>query len=75
VAGAISSPQQGEGAADPLVEGSPDLAAPHRLVAVTTLSWSTCSRVELGQGGVTVGRPIVNTTVWILDDAGAPAPI
>jgi hypothetical protein len=40
-----------------------------------TTVWSTCSRVELGQGGVTIGRPIDNTTVWILDDVGAPVPI
>jgi hypothetical protein len=37
--------------------------------------WSTCGRVELGQGGISIGRPIDNTTVWILDEAGAPAPI
>jgi amino acid adenylation domain-containing protein len=40
-----------------------------------TTVWSTCARVELGQGGVTIGRPIANTTAWILDDAGAPVPI
>ncbi|HEY0190807.1 MAG TPA: amino acid adenylation domain-containing protein [Kofleriaceae bacterium] len=40
-----------------------------------TTVWSTCARVQLGQGDVTIGAPIANTTVWILDDAGAPAPI
>ena len=40
-----------------------------------TTVWSTCGRVELGQGGVSIGRPIDNTEVWILDDAGALVPI
>jgi amino acid adenylation domain-containing protein len=40
-----------------------------------TTVWSTCGRVEAGQGAVSIGRPIDNTTVWILDDAGAPVPI
>ena len=40
-----------------------------------TTVWSTCARVELGSGGVTIGTPIANTTAWILDDAGAPVPI
>ncbi|MEZ4360740.1 MAG: amino acid adenylation domain-containing protein [Kofleriaceae bacterium] len=40
-----------------------------------TTVWSTCGRVRAGQGTITIGAPIANTTVWILDDAGAPAPI
>ncbi len=40
-----------------------------------TTVWSTCERIELGSGGVTIGRPIANTQVWILDDAGALVPI
>ncbi|HEU4728990.1 MAG TPA: non-ribosomal peptide synthetase [Kofleriaceae bacterium] len=40
-----------------------------------TTVWSTCGRVELGQGGISIGQPIDNTSVWILDDAGALAPI
>jgi amino acid adenylation domain-containing protein len=40
-----------------------------------TTVWSTCARVELGSGGVTIGTPIDNTTIWILDDAGRPVPI
>jgi amino acid adenylation domain-containing protein len=40
-----------------------------------TTVWSTCGQVEAGQGGVSIGRPIDNTTVWILDDAGSPVPI
>ncbi|HEX3759257.1 MAG TPA: amino acid adenylation domain-containing protein, partial [Kofleriaceae bacterium] len=40
-----------------------------------TTVWSTCGRVELGQGEISIGRPIDNTEVWILDDAGGLAPI
>ncbi|MEO7734481.1 MAG: non-ribosomal peptide synthetase, partial [Kofleriaceae bacterium] len=40
-----------------------------------TTVWSTCARIELGQGGVTIGKPIDNTSAWILDEAGAPVPI
>jgi acyl-coenzyme A synthetase/AMP-(fatty) acid ligase len=40
-----------------------------------TTVWSTCGRIEAGQGGVPIGRPIDNTEVWILDDAGEPVPI
>ncbi|HEY0481661.1 MAG TPA: amino acid adenylation domain-containing protein [Kofleriaceae bacterium] len=40
-----------------------------------TTVWSTCGRVELGRGGVSIGTPIDNTEIWILDDAGEPVPI
>ncbi|HWO17375.1 MAG TPA: amino acid adenylation domain-containing protein [Kofleriaceae bacterium] len=41
-----------------------------------TTVWSTCARVELGKGGgVTIGQPIHNTQVWILDEAGELVPI
>ncbi|HEY6039683.1 MAG TPA: non-ribosomal peptide synthetase, partial [Kofleriaceae bacterium] len=40
-----------------------------------TTVWSTCSRVEAGRGGVTIGTPIDNTEVWIVDDHGDLAPI
>ena len=40
-----------------------------------TTVWSTCGKVEAGQGGVSIGTPIDNTQVWILDDRGAPVPI
>ncbi|HSK03487.1 MAG TPA: amino acid adenylation domain-containing protein, partial [Kofleriaceae bacterium] len=40
-----------------------------------TTVWSTCGRVELGRGGVTIGQPIDNTEVWILDEHGDLAPI
>ena len=40
-----------------------------------TTVWSTCRRIEAGQGGVSIGRPIDNTQVWVLDEAGAMVPI
>ena len=40
-----------------------------------TTVWSTCWRVERPADGIRVGHPIANTTVWILDDAGALCPI
>jgi len=40
-----------------------------------TTVWSTCSQVAAGQGGISIGGPIANTSVWILDDAGGPVPI
>ena len=40
-----------------------------------TTVWSTCGRVVAGQGTITIGRPIANTSVWILDEAGQPTPI
>ncbi len=40
-----------------------------------TTVWSTCWRVEHPERGIVIGRPIANTTVWILDAACAPCPI
>ena len=40
-----------------------------------TTVWSTCGQIALGQGSIAIGRPIANTTVWILDDAGGLVPI
>jgi amino acid adenylation domain-containing protein len=40
-----------------------------------TTVWSTCARIEAGRGGVTIGTPIDNTEVWIVDDHGDLAPI
>ena len=39
-----------------------------------TTIWSTCARVTDG-ADVTIGRPIDNTTVWILDEANGPLPV
>jgi amino acid adenylation domain-containing protein len=33
-----------------------------------TTVWSTCWKVERPEGGITIGRPIANTTVRILDE-------
>jgi amino acid adenylation domain-containing protein len=40
-----------------------------------TTVWSTCCRIESPHSGIGIGRPIANTTVWILDEAGEPCPI
>jgi len=40
-----------------------------------TTVWSTCGRIEAGQGGITIGRPIDNTQVWILDERGELVPV
>lgn len=43
-----------------------------------TTVWSTCWRVEpmrVAQRGVSIGKPIANTTVWILDAEGQRCPV
>lgn len=41
-----------------------------------TTVWSTCHRVEdVRSARIPIGRPIANTSVWILDDAMNPCPI
>jgi amino acid adenylation domain-containing protein len=40
-----------------------------------TTVWSTCARIEPGQGDISIGAPIANTEVWVLDENGDPAPI
>jgi amino acid adenylation domain-containing protein len=40
-----------------------------------TTIWSTAGPVERGTAVISIGRPIANTTVYILDSAGAPAAI
>ncbi|MEX2579662.1 MAG: amino acid adenylation domain-containing protein [Verrucomicrobiales bacterium] len=39
-----------------------------------TTVWSTVEKIEEGDGAVTIGRPIANTEVYILDDHQAPVP-
>ncbi|MGI4779577.1 MAG: amino acid adenylation domain-containing protein [Janthinobacterium lividum] len=43
-----------------------------------TTIWSTVWRVDLaqiGRGGISIGKPIDNTTVWVLDDHLRPLPV
>ncbi|WP_130618209.1 non-ribosomal peptide synthetase [Dyella amyloliquefaciens] len=40
-----------------------------------TTVWSTCWRVEHPGRGISIGAPIANTTVWIVDEQGQPCPI
>ena len=39
-----------------------------------TTIWSTCVRIFDAADGITVGRPIANTRVWVVDDALRPLP-
>ena len=40
-----------------------------------TTVWSTCARITDAAAAITIGRPIANTTVWILDGNGGSCPI
>jgi amino acid adenylation domain-containing protein len=40
-----------------------------------TTIWSTADKVERGADQISVGRPIANTQVYVLDPAGEPCPI
>jgi amino acid adenylation domain-containing protein len=40
-----------------------------------TTVWSTCTRVTDANAAITIGRPIANTSVWVLDDQRQPCPI
>ncbi|MEO6366659.1 MAG: non-ribosomal peptide synthetase, partial [Steroidobacteraceae bacterium] len=40
-----------------------------------TTVWSTCERIQPGQGSIGIGRPLANTQVWVVDDGGALQPI
>ena len=40
-----------------------------------TTIWSTAERVTAGRGAITIGRPIANTQVYVLDGAGSPVPV
>lgn len=39
-----------------------------------TTVWSTCCRVRDPERGISIGRPIANTAVWILDAQRQPCP-
>ncbi len=40
-----------------------------------TTVWSTCARIAAGQGEITIGTPIANTAVRVVDAAGSDVPI
>ncbi|MGO4503122.1 MULTISPECIES: amino acid adenylation domain-containing protein [unclassified Dyella] len=40
-----------------------------------TTVWSTLWRAQHPRSGITIGRPIANTTVHVLDETGAPCPL
>ncbi|HEY5780481.1 MAG TPA: amino acid adenylation domain-containing protein, partial [Lysobacter sp.] len=40
-----------------------------------TTVWSTCCKVGQPQTGITIGRPIANTTVWVRDARGQLCPV
>jgi NAD(P)-dependent dehydrogenase (short-subunit alcohol dehydrogenase family) len=39
-----------------------------------TTIWSSCAEVRAGEREISLGRPIVNTTFYVLDEQGAPVP-
>jgi amino acid adenylation domain-containing protein len=39
-----------------------------------TTIWSTCGRIDTTEGPITIGRPVDNTTVYLLDPAGQMVP-
>jgi amino acid adenylation domain-containing protein len=40
-----------------------------------TTVWSTCWRVEAPEKGISIGTPIANNTVWVLDPQCQPCPL
>lgn len=40
-----------------------------------TTVWSSCVRITNSDAPISIGRPIANTSIWILDALGAPCPI
>jgi amino acid adenylation domain-containing protein len=40
-----------------------------------TTVWSTCARITDTANGISIGKPIANTTVYILDGHNSPCPI
>ncbi|MEO0445332.1 MAG: amino acid adenylation domain-containing protein [Verrucomicrobiota bacterium] len=40
-----------------------------------TTVWSTCDRVDPGEGSISIGRPIANTTMYVLDSNLLPVPV
>ncbi len=40
-----------------------------------TTVWSTCDRVQRGEGTISIGRPIGNTSIYVLDPDRNPVPV
>ena len=40
-----------------------------------TTVWSTCHKLTMDDASISIGKPIANTRVYIVDPAGAPRPI
>jgi amino acid adenylation domain-containing protein len=40
-----------------------------------TTVWSTCARITGTSDGITIGKPIANTEVYVLDERGDPCPV
>ena len=40
-----------------------------------TTVWSACARLESFERGVTVGTPLDNNSVWVVDGSGRPCPV
>ena len=40
-----------------------------------TTVWSTCAHLQQPEQGVSIGTPIANTAVWVLDERRQPCPI
>ena len=47
----------------------------HLYGASGAVAWSMCAEVPPDAESITIGRPIANTRVYLLDDFGAPAPL
>jgi amino acid adenylation domain-containing protein len=39
-----------------------------------TTVWSTCARIADPDRGIPIGKPIANTSIWVLDAQGQPCP-
>ena len=40
-----------------------------------TTVWSTCAQVSDAKAAITIGHPIANTSIWVLDEQRQPCPI
>lgn len=40
-----------------------------------TTVWSTCAHLRAPEQGISIGKPIANTSVWILDERQQPCPV